>query len=83
MLHIGPLHPVETLLVALLAFGPLVAAVVVVVIVRRREDAEDAEDAEAAEHAEHAASGTSDLVQRQGMSSGEGDSSAANVPPSS
>lgn len=42
-LHIGPLHPVESILVALLAFGPLIAAFVVVVVVRRREAREDAE----------------------------------------
>ena len=74
MLHIGPLHPVETLLVALLAFGPLVAAVVVVIVVRRREAAEDAEDAGSdPETGQENAQGAS----------GEGDSSAANVPPSS
>jgi hypothetical protein len=40
-LHIGPLHPLESVLVLLLALGPLVAAVVVVLVVRRREALED------------------------------------------
>ena len=36
-LHAGPFHPVETVLVLLLALGPLIAAFVVVLAVRRRE----------------------------------------------
>ena len=39
--HIGGLHPVETALVALLAFGPFVALGVVVFLQRRRDDRED------------------------------------------
>ncbi len=39
-LHMGALHPVEQLLVLLLAFGPF-ALLAVVVLVRRRQDARD------------------------------------------
>ena len=40
-LHMGGLHPVETLLVVLLAFGPFVALAVVVHLQRRRDGSED------------------------------------------
>jgi hypothetical protein len=40
-LHLGGLHPVETILVALLAFGPFVALAVVVYLQRRRDSEED------------------------------------------
>jgi hypothetical protein len=39
--HLGGLHPIETVLVALLAFGPFVALAVVVYLQRRRDDSED------------------------------------------
>ena len=40
-LHLGGLHPVETLFVALLAFGPFVALGVVVYLQRRRDGGND------------------------------------------
>jgi hypothetical protein len=40
-LHMGPLHPVEQLLVVLIAFGPFVVLAVVVYVVRRRDLAEE------------------------------------------
>ena len=39
--HLGGLHPVESVLVAVLAFGPFVALGVVVYVQRRRDDRED------------------------------------------
>ncbi len=36
-MHLGNLHPFETALLALLAFGPFVVLAVVVVVLRRRE----------------------------------------------
>lgn len=36
-LHLGPLHPVEQLLVLALAFGPFVVLAVVIVLQRRRD----------------------------------------------
>ena len=39
--HLGGLHPLETAMVALLAFGPFVALAVVVYLQRRRDDSED------------------------------------------
>jgi hypothetical protein len=39
--HLGGLHPLESVLVALLAFGPFVALGVVVHLQRRRDDSED------------------------------------------
>jgi hypothetical protein len=41
-LHLGSLHPYETALLALLAFGPFVVLAFVVVVMRRR-DVEEAE----------------------------------------
>ena len=41
--HLGGLHPIETVLVALLAFGPFVALGVVVYLQRRRDGAEEDE----------------------------------------
>lgn len=45
-LHLGSLHTYETVLLALLAFGPFVVLAVVVFVIRRRdlEDADDRED---------------------------------------
>ena len=40
-LHMGALHPYETLLVALIAVGPFVVLFVVVYVVRRRDLAEE------------------------------------------
>ncbi len=40
VLHAGPLHPIEQVLVLLLAFGPFVVLAVVVIRARRR-DAQD------------------------------------------
>ncbi len=40
-LHLGALHPVEQLLVGLVAFGPFVVLFVVVYVVRRRDIAQD------------------------------------------
>ena len=45
--HLGGLHPLETVLVALLAFGPFVALAVVIHLQRKRDDAEAPDDAEA------------------------------------
>lgn len=42
--HLGALHPVEQLLVLLLAFGPFVVLGVVVVLQRRRAEADDADE---------------------------------------
>jgi hypothetical protein len=42
-LHLGGLHPYETLLLALLAFGPFVVLAVVVMVMRRR-DLDEGED---------------------------------------
>ena len=39
-LHLGALHPVEQLLVGLVAFGPFVVLFVVVYVVRRRDIAQ-------------------------------------------
>ncbi len=39
--HLGPLHPVEQVLVLLLAFGPLVLLVVTVWVSKRRQAEED------------------------------------------
>ena len=39
--HLGGLHPIESVLVAVLAFGPFVALGVVVYVQRRRDDRED------------------------------------------
>ncbi len=44
--HLGELHPVETILVVLLAFGPFVALAVVVVLQRRRDASEEPEPAD-------------------------------------
>jgi hypothetical protein len=38
-LHLGGLHPYETALLALLAFGPFVVLAFVVVVMRRRDAA--------------------------------------------
>lgn len=40
-LHLGPLHPVEQALVALVAFGPFVVLFGVVHVVRRRDARRD------------------------------------------
>jgi len=40
-LHMGSLHPVEQLLVVLIAFGPFVVLAVVVYVVRRRDVADE------------------------------------------
>ena len=42
--HLGVLHPVEQLLVLLLAFGPFVVLGVVVVLRRRRAEAEQPDE---------------------------------------
>ncbi len=39
--HMGGLHPIESVLVAVLAFGPFVALGIVVYLQRRRDDHED------------------------------------------
>ena len=44
LLHLGALHPVERLLVLLVAFGPFVVLAVVVYVVRRRDIAEEERD---------------------------------------
>ena len=41
LLHLGALHPVERLLVLLVAFGPFLVLAVVVYVVRRRDIAEE------------------------------------------
>jgi hypothetical protein len=45
-LHLGALHPFETVLLFLIAFGPFVVLLVVVARQRRRADAEPGERAE-------------------------------------
>ena len=40
-LHLGSLHTYETVLLALLAFGPFVVLVVVVFVIRRRDHDDD------------------------------------------
>ena len=45
-LHMGALHPYETLLVALVAVGPFVVLFVVVYVVRRRDIAQEAAEAD-------------------------------------
>ena len=45
-LHLGSLHPVETVLLLVLAFGPFVVLTVVVVLLRRRQSERDEPDAE-------------------------------------
>jgi hypothetical protein len=42
--HLGPLHPMASLLVWLLAFGPFVVLAVVVYVVRRRDAAAEDEE---------------------------------------
>lgn len=42
--HLGKLHPVEQVLVYLLALGPLLLLATVIVISRRHDDDEDAEE---------------------------------------
>lgn len=42
LLHLGSLHPVERLLVLLVAFGPFLVLFAVVYVVRRRDLAEEA-----------------------------------------
>lgn len=42
-LHLGALHAYETVLLAILAFGPFVVLAVVVLILRRRDIASEAE----------------------------------------
>lgn len=39
-LHLGALHPVETVLTLILAFGPFIALGVVIVVRRRQDRAE-------------------------------------------
>ena len=41
LLHLGALHPVEQLLVGLVAFGPFVVLFSVFYVVRRRDGAEE------------------------------------------
>jgi hypothetical protein len=48
-LHLGALHPVERLLVLVVAFGPFVVLFVVVYVVRRRDIAEEEQQAAAVE----------------------------------
>ena len=43
-LHLGGLHPFETALLALLAFGPFVVLALVVVVMRRRDAEEEREE---------------------------------------
>jgi hypothetical protein len=43
-LHLGPLHPVEQVLILVLAFGPFVLLAVTIWISRRRHAAEDLDD---------------------------------------
>ncbi|HET9860633.1 MAG TPA: hypothetical protein VFQ19_12710 [Nocardioidaceae bacterium] len=42
--HLGDLHAYETVLLAILAFGPFVVLAVVVYIIRRRDLADEAAD---------------------------------------
>lgn len=42
--HLGDLHAYETVLLAILAFGPFVVLAVVVYIIRRRDLADEASD---------------------------------------
>lgn len=66
--HLGSLHPVEQVLVALIAFGPFVVLGVVVYVVRRRDvAAEHAADQAADQAAEQAA----EPVDRRGPDPGD------------
>ena len=40
-MHLGNLHPYETALLALIAFGPFVVLAVVVAVLRRRDVSDD------------------------------------------
>lgn len=60
-LHLGNLHPYETALLALLAFGPFVVLAVVVTLLRRRDAAADDESGVAAD-----ADGSSSEARRNG-----------------
>lgn len=48
-MHLGGLHPYETALLGLLAFGPFVLLAVVVAVLRRRDAREETCDAGAQE----------------------------------
>ena len=48
-MHLGGLHPNETALLGLLAFGPFVLLAVVVAVLRRRDAREETGDAGAPE----------------------------------
>jgi hypothetical protein len=54
-LHLGSLHPYETALLALLAFGPFVVLAFVVVVMRRR-DLDEADESAGDEQAPMTAS---------------------------
>ena len=41
LLHMGNLHPIEKLLVGVIAFGPFVVLAIVVYVVRKRDLAEE------------------------------------------
>jgi Na+-translocating ferredoxin:NAD+ oxidoreductase RnfE subunit len=43
-MHLGALHPYETVLLAVLAFGPFVVLAVVVAVLRRRDIARDEQE---------------------------------------
>lgn len=45
-LHLGALHPYETVLLMLLAFGPFVVLAVVVAVLRRRDIAQEEQERE-------------------------------------
>lgn len=52
--HMGPLHPFETVLTLLLAFGPFVVLGVVIVL-RRRQDAREEDAGDGAARADEVA----------------------------
>jgi len=49
LLHLGKLHPVEKVMVGLIAFGPFIVLGIVVYVVRRRDLAEEEAERRAAE----------------------------------
>ena len=49
LLHLGSLHPVEKIMVGVIAFGPFVVLGIVVYVVRRRDIAEEEAERRAAE----------------------------------
>jgi hypothetical protein len=68
-LHLGALHPMETLVMGVLALGPFVILAVVVTVVSRRDRrTESAQSAQPAQPAQPAQSGDGESVTPPGRS---------------